>query len=97
VTVPTYIALLNWTEQGIRDYRDSPARADAFGSAIEGLGGKLQSFHWTIGPYDMVATIDAPDDETVTAAMLKVGSLGNVRTTTMRTFDRTQMAAIFAK
>jgi uncharacterized protein with GYD domain len=45
----------------------------------------------------MVATIDAPDDETVTAAMLKVGSLGNVRTTTMRTFDRTQMEAIFAK
>jgi uncharacterized protein with GYD domain len=61
------------------------------------MGGNVHSLFWTIGPYDIVATVEAPDDETVTAAMLKVGSLGNVRTTTLRAFIRDQLAAILAK
>jgi uncharacterized protein with GYD domain len=64
---------------------------------LEGLGGKVHSLYWTIGPYDIVATVEAPDDETVTAAMLKVSALGNVRTTTLRAFTRDQLSAILAK
>jgi uncharacterized protein with GYD domain len=93
----TYIALINWTDRGVQDYKASPARADAFATMLEGLGGKVHSLYWTIGPYDIVATVEAPDDETVTAAMLKVGSLGNVRTTTLRAFTRDQLTAILAK
>jgi uncharacterized protein with GYD domain len=93
----TYIALINWTDKGVQEYMDSPARADAFATMLEGLGGKVHSLYWTIGPYDIVATVEAPDDETLTAAMLKVGSLGNVRTTTLRAFNRDQLGAILAK
>jgi uncharacterized protein with GYD domain len=95
--VATYIALINWTDQGIRDYKDTPARADAFATMLEGLGGKVRDLYWTIGAYDIVATVEAPDDETVTAAMLKVGSLGNIRTTTLRAFNRDELTAILAK
>jgi uncharacterized protein with GYD domain len=95
--VATYIALINWTDQGIRDYKDTPTRADAFATMLEGLGGKVRDLYWTIGAYDIVATVEAPDDETVTAAMLNVGSLGNIRTTTLRAFNRDELTAILAK
>lgn len=53
--------------------------------------------YWTIGPYDVVAVIEAPDDESATAALLEIGAKGNVRTTTLRGFDRSEMGAIIAK
>jgi uncharacterized protein with GYD domain len=93
----TYITLLNWTDQGIRDYRETTGRADAFAAALDKLGAKLVSLHWTVGQYDAAATVEAPDDETVTAALLQMGALGNVRSTTLRAFDEDQMARIVAK
>ncbi|MEU6593528.1 GYD domain-containing protein [Streptomyces sp. NPDC046881] len=95
--MPTYVALLSWTDQGIRHYKDTAKRAEAFGSAVEKLGAKLLSVYWTVGPYDLVAIIEAPDDETATAALLQLGGVGNVRTTTLRAFGREEMERIIAK
>jgi uncharacterized protein with GYD domain len=90
----TYVTLINWTDQGVRNAKDSVKRADAFAKMVEGLGGKVKDIYWTIGPYDLVAVIDAPDDETVTVAALKVAALGNVRTTTLRGFSSAEFGAI---
>lgn len=83
----TYVTLANFTDQGIRDYADSPKRAKAFSDLMEQMGGTVRELVWTMGAYDVVAIIEAADDETASAAALKVSSLGNVRTTTLRAFD----------
>jgi uncharacterized protein with GYD domain len=93
----TYVALINWTEQGVREFKDTRDRSDAFRKLLEGMGGKLTSLYWTLGAYDIVGIVEAPDDETVTAALLKLGSLGNVRTTTMRAFTADEVGRIIAK
>jgi uncharacterized protein with GYD domain len=95
--VPTYITLLSWTDQGIRAYKETAERADAFASALQKLGGQLVSIYWTVGPYDLVGIVEAPDDETATAALLQLGGVGNVRTTTLRAFGRDEVAGILAK
>ncbi|MFJ1548249.1 GYD domain-containing protein [Streptomyces sp. NPDC088246] len=93
----TYVALLNWTDQGIQDYKDTAQRAEAFGAEVQKLGAKLLNIYWTVGPYDLVAVVEAPDDETATAALLQLGGAGNVRTTTLRAFDREEMDRIIGK
>ncbi len=93
----TYIALINWTDQGIKNFKDSPKRADAFGEIMGKAGGSVKSIWWTIGPYDIVAVVDAPDEEAITAALLQVGALGNVRSTTLRAFDQAQFTSIIKK
>ena len=90
----TYIVLLNWTEQGVADAGGSLNRANAAAAALKKLGGKLRSTFWTMGPYDAVAIVEAPDDETVTAFALAVGGQGNVRTVTMRAFEKAEMQKI---
>jgi uncharacterized protein with GYD domain len=92
----TYIGLLNWTEQGIAGFRDSTERADAFGQILQRAGGSLQGVWWCLGPYDIVAVMEAPDDEAITAAMLQTGALGNVRSTTLRAFNREEFQGIIA-
>ncbi|EFE68872.1 MULTISPECIES: GYD domain-containing protein [Streptomyces] len=95
--MPTYVALLNWTDQGIRHYKDTAKRAEAFAAAAQKLQAKLLNLYWTIGSYDLVAIVEAPDDETATAALLQLGGVGNVRTTTLRAFGREEMDRIIAK
>jgi uncharacterized protein with GYD domain len=95
--MPTYISLFNWTDQGIRDFKESPGRADANVEFVESLGGKLVQLYWTVGPYDLVGIFEAPDDETATAMQLTIGSRGSVRTTTLRAFDREAIENIIAK
>ena len=95
--MPTYISLVNWTDQGIRDLKESPARAEAAAQLAERLGGKMVELYWTVGPYDIVAIIEAPDDETATAMQLTVGMSGSVRTTTLRAFDREEIERVIAK
>jgi uncharacterized protein with GYD domain len=95
--MPTYISLVNWTEQGIRDLKESPARADATAELAESVGGKLVQLYWTVGPYDIVSIFEAPDDETAAAISLTVGSRGAVRTTTLRAFGREEFEGILAK
>jgi uncharacterized protein with GYD domain len=89
-----YIVLVNWTDQGVRNFRDSQKRAADFAEMVRGMGGTVKDIYWTIGPHDIVVVMEAPDDETVTVAALKVGALGNIRTTTLRAFSEHEFAAI---
>ncbi|MFE9169128.1 GYD domain-containing protein [Streptomyces kebangsaanensis] len=95
--MPTYVALLNWTDQGVHHYKDTAKRAEAFGAAAQKIGAKLLNIYWTVGPYDLVAVVEAPDDETATAALLQLGGAGNVRSTTLRAFGREEMERVIAK
>ena len=90
----TYVVLMNWTEQGVADAGNSLSRANAAATALKKLGGKMRSVLWTMGPYDAVSIIEAPDDETVTAFCLAVGAQGNARTVTMRAFEKAEMQNI---
>jgi uncharacterized protein with GYD domain len=97
VAVASFIVLLNWTEQGVKAFKESPSRVDAFNEQMAGLGAKVTDVYWTIGPYDIVAFVEAGDDESATAALLKLGSLGNVRSTTLRAFSRSEFEQIVAR
>jgi uncharacterized protein with GYD domain len=90
----TYIVLLNWTGQGVAESGDSLNRANAASAALRKLGGKMKNTWWTMGPYDAVSIIEAPDDETATAFSLAVGGQGNVRSVTMRAFEKAEMQKI---
>ena len=91
-----YIMLLRWTEQGIRNFKDTTRRADAAKSEAERIGGKL-TLYWTFGEYDLVCILEAPNDEAAMEFGLKVGSLGNVRTTTLRAFTEEEIAGVVKK
>jgi len=95
--MPTYVILMNWTEQGARHSRDTLERAQAFGVTIESRRGKLREHLYTFGEYDIVMVAEFPDDETAAAAMLTLGELGNVRSKTMRAFTNQEIAAILAQ
>ncbi|HEY5990827.1 MAG TPA: GYD domain-containing protein [Streptosporangiaceae bacterium] len=92
--MPTYVSLIHWTEQGIKNYKETTNRAADFSKLVESSGGRVRDLLWTVGEYDIVAVVEFPDDETGTAALLQVGSLGNVRTNTMRAFNSDEMGAI---
>lgn len=92
-----YVILVNWTAQGIEDVRNTTRRATEGAGVLKKLGGKLKSIVWTVGPYDAVLMVEAPDDETVASFCLAAGLQGNVRTTTMRAFDRAEMSAVLER
>jgi uncharacterized protein with GYD domain len=95
--MPTYISLLTFTEQGIRTVRETTQRAKgAKELAQQKYGGSLQTY-WTVGSYDVVYILEAPDDESATAFLLDVGTRGAVRTTTLRAYDREQMSSILGR
>ena len=82
----TYISLVNWTDQGIRSLKDSPGRVDGARKLAKKYGCEMGDFFMTIGPYDMVVMIEAPDDEAAAKFSLALASGGNIRTTTMKAF-----------
>lgn len=92
----TFISLANFTDQGIRNVKESPDRFAAVKALAERLGLTVKSFHYTTGQYDMVLIIEGPEE----AAMIlstKIGSLGNVRTQTMRGYSIDEMRKILDK
>ena len=93
----TYIVLATFTDQGIRNVKDTTKRADAFKELAKSLGATMKDVYWTLGQYDVIAIVDAPDDASVTALGLTLGKAGNVRTQTLRAFSRTDMDAILGK
>jgi uncharacterized protein with GYD domain len=95
--MPTYISLMNWTEKGVAGFRDTVDRAEAGKALAAKFGGALKDIYWTVGPYDIVAITEAPDDEGATAFALSLASQGNLRTTTMRAFSADDMRGIIAK
>jgi len=85
-TMPTYVSLLRYTEQGIRNIKESPSRLDSAKKAFKAAGGELKEFFLLMGRYDILIVSEAPDDETAGKIALALGSLGNVRTETFRSF-----------
>ena len=95
--MPRYVTLINWTEQGIAGFKESVDRYEATQKQFEDLGVQLVDVYWTLGEHDIVALVEAPDDESATAALLMLGSAGNVRTKTMRAFSREEMRGVIDK
>jgi uncharacterized protein with GYD domain len=91
--MPTYISLANWIDQGIRTVKDLSHRIDSAGQLAQKHGCSLQ-LYWTMGPYDGGDIVEAPDDESASAFLLEIGSLGNVRTNTMRAYNREEMSGL---
>jgi uncharacterized protein with GYD domain len=90
----TFITTINFTQQGITNFRDTCKRAEAFKASAKKMGIKARDIFWTLGTFDMMLVFEAPDDETATAALLQLGSLGNVRTQTARAYDAAEMQKI---
>ncbi len=95
--MPTYVQLVDYTEKGIMHVKESPHRLDAAKAMIEDMGGRILAFYLTMGPHDAVVVFEAPDDETAALFSLRVGALGNVRTTTMRAFGEGEFRRIAAR
>ena len=93
----TYIALIQFTDQGIHNVKDTVKRHDAAMAEAEKMGMKIVEPFWTMGAYDVVVLLEAPDDETVSAFLLKNGALGNAKSQTLRAFGKEEMEGILAK
>lgn len=83
----TFIALLDFTDQGVRTIKDSPHRADQFNRLAERAGAKVVAQYWTIGSHDGVLVLEAPDDTVAASILLALAAAGNVRTTTLRAYE----------
>jgi uncharacterized protein with GYD domain len=92
-----YVTLANFTDQGVRNVKETAKRAEAFKAMAEKNGVKVHSIFWTLGAFDIVTIIEASDDLAATAVSLSVASLGNVRTQTLRAFDAKDLATIIGK
>jgi len=92
----TYVMLLNWTDQGIRNVKDSPKRLDAVKKLAKDLGGEVKSFYMTLGAYDAVLIVDMPNNDKLASFGLKLGSLGNMRSTTLKAFHEDDYRRIIA-
>ncbi len=86
----TYISLINYTDQGIRNVKDSPKRLEAARQLIGELGGSMTGFYLTMGTYDLVAIIELPNDQAAAQFALRMGAAGNIRTTTLKAFTESE-------
>ena len=93
----TYIVLTNFTDQGIRNVKDTTKRADAVTEAAKKFGVTIKQIYWTLGSHDMVAIFEAPDEASLTAFGLHIGTAGNVRTQKLRAFSRDEMTHTLSK
>ena len=94
--MPTYFSLVNYTDQGIRNVKDSPKRLDAAKKLLKTLGGELKDFYLAMGTYDLIVVVEAPNDEVMAKFALALASAGNVRTTTLKTFPEAEYRRIIA-
>ena len=94
--MPTYISLVNYTEQGIRDIKNAGKRISAAKKLLSSMGGKVKAIYLTMGSYDIVTIAEAPDDETAARFALTLGATGNVRTTTLKAFTEAEYRKIIA-
>lgn len=93
----TYIVLGQFTDQGVRNVKESTKRAEAFKEMAKRAGATVKEVYWTLGQYDIATIVEAPDDAAVTALLLSVGALGNVRTQSLRAFSADEMGRILGK
>jgi uncharacterized protein with GYD domain len=92
----TFITLAKYTQQGIQSVKDSPKRLDAYKSAAQRAGATVRGFYLTMGRYDIVVVVEAPDDETAARLALATGALGNVSTETLRAFNEDEFRKLVA-
>jgi uncharacterized protein with GYD domain len=93
----TYVLLIDWTQQGVENFKDSVDRYEAARGQFEEMGVRFKDIYWTLGSHDIVSIVDAPDGETLAAALLRLGSQGNLRTTTLRALSAEEMRGVIAK
>ena len=92
-----YVILGSFTGQGVRGVKDTAKRAQAFRDSAKSMGAAVKDVFWTLGAYDIVATVEAPNDETMASLMMKVGSLGNIKSQTLRAFDEAEVSKVLSK
>ena len=95
--MPTYVTLSNFTEQGMKNIKDTAKRAEAFKKAAKEAGITIKELLWTQGQYDVVTVLEAPDEITASALALSVGKLGNITRQTLRAFTAAEMEKILQK
>ena len=93
----TYIVLGSFTDQGMRAVKDTTKRADAVRGIGKKVGVTVKEIYWTLGPYDLVVIVEAPDEASVTAFSLSVSTLGNVRYQTFRAFSADEVGKILGR
>jgi uncharacterized protein with GYD domain len=93
----THIVLMKMTDQGIKDVKNAPQRIDAAAKAVEAMGGKMTGFYFTLGEYDYIAIVEGLTDEAGASFLLKLGSAGNSRTTTLRAFTKNEFSEMVKK
>ena len=93
----TYVVLATFTDQGVKNAKDSPKRADAFKQMAKTFGVTVKDIFWTQGRYDIVTVVEAPDELSATALNLSLGALGNIRTESLRAFSAAEMTKVAAK
>ena len=93
----TYVVLGNFTDQGVRNVKDSPKRAEAFKEMAKTFGVTVKEIVWTQGRYDVVTVLEAPDEAAAMSLSLSLSALGNVRTETLRAFSAADMTSIVGK
>jgi len=94
--VPTYVMLANWKDQGAQKVRDSPRRLDKAKKELADMGGEFKCVYMTMGEYDLIAIDEAPDDAVAARFTLLIGSLGSVRTKTLKGFPEAAYREIIA-
>jgi uncharacterized protein with GYD domain len=92
--MPTYIAMLKWTTQGVQNIKQSPSRLDAARKGFEAAGARMKDFYMVTGQYDMLAVVDAPDDVALAKAILGLTSQGSVTSETCRAFTEQEYRRI---
>lgn len=88
--------LIDWTQQGVENFKDTVDRYEAARSQFEGMGVRFKDIYWTLGSHDIVSIVEAPDDETLAAALLRLASQGNLRTSTLRALSADEMRVVIA-
>jgi uncharacterized protein with GYD domain len=97
MTMVTYVVLGKFTDQGIRNAKDSPKRAEAFKELAKTFGATVKDIFWTQGRYDIVTIVEASDESSAMSLNLSLGALGNVRTESLRAFSAADMTTIVGK
>ncbi len=92
-----YVVLASFTDQGVRGIKDTGMRAKGFHDAAKQMNVRITEIYWTLGHYDVVAILEAPDDESAAALMMKVGSLGNLKSQTLRAFSEKEIDSLTAR
>src|SRR5919198_1105501 len=92
-----YVVLIDWTEQGVANFKDSVDRYEAAQAQFQQLGVSFQDVYWTLGQHDIVGVVEAPDDESLAAALRQRGAGGNPRTKTVRAFSQEGVGGVIEK